>query len=104
MSMPSLKPLNILDGYWCRSNILKWHKDAMFVPHVDTIVPSMWIRLWASMSPNLVVRFARDGELAPVRIRGRVPMAAVAQWIRATSFYLVGREFESLQPRHANGP
>jgi hypothetical protein len=73
MSMPSLKPLNILDGYWCRSNILKWHEGAMFVPHIDTIVPSMWLRLWASMSPNLVVRFARDGELAPVEFEvGRV--------------------------------
>jgi hypothetical protein len=73
MSMPSLKPLNILDGYWCRSNILKWHEGAMFVPHIDTIIPSMWIRLWASLSSDLVVRFARDGELVPVEFEaGRV--------------------------------
>lgn len=73
MSMPSLKSLNILNGHWCRSNILKWDKDAMFVPHIDTIVPSMWIRLWASMSSDLVVRFAVNGELVPVEFEvGRV--------------------------------
>jgi hypothetical protein len=73
MDLPSLQPLRVLDGHWCRSNILKWHKDAMFVPHIDTIVPSMWIRLWASMSSDLVVRFAKDGELVPVEFEaGRV--------------------------------
>ena len=66
MSLPSLAPLDILKGYWCRSNILKWNKDAMFVPHIDTVVPSMWIRLWASMSPDVVVRFAVNGELVTV--------------------------------------
>jgi len=57
LDLPSLTDLNVLKGYWCRSNILKWDTDAKFVPHIDTIVPSMWIRLWACMDPNLVVRF-----------------------------------------------
>lgn len=66
MSIESLQPLSVLNGHWCRSNVLKWHKDAMFVPHIDTVVPSMWIRLWASMSPNVTVRFAKDNQLVPV--------------------------------------
>jgi hypothetical protein len=57
MSMESLKSLNILDGHWCRSNILKWHDKAFFYPHIDTVVPSMWIRLWATTSPDIIVRF-----------------------------------------------
>jgi hypothetical protein len=57
MTMPSLSPLNILNGHWCRSNIFKWNKDAFFFPHIDTIVPSMWIRLWAVTTPGIVVRY-----------------------------------------------
>jgi len=57
MMMQSLKPLSVLDGHWCRSNILKWHNNAVFYPHIDTIVPSMWIRLWATTSPDIIVRF-----------------------------------------------
>lgn len=57
MHMKSLKPLRVLDGHWCRSNILKWHKDAFFYPHIDTFVPSMWIRLWATTKPGLIVRY-----------------------------------------------
>lgn len=57
MHMESLTPLRVLDGHWCRSNIFKWYKDALFLPHIDTIVPSMWIRLWATTSPDVVVRY-----------------------------------------------
>jgi hypothetical protein len=57
MSLLSLYPLSVLNDHWCRSNVLKWGKDAMFVPHIDTIVPSMWLRLWAALSPDVVVRF-----------------------------------------------
>ncbi len=56
MSLSSLQALSEFDGHWCRSNILKWNKGAKFVPHIDTIVPSMWIRLWATTSPDVVVR------------------------------------------------
>lgn len=73
MSLPSLTSLSVFNEFWCRSNVLKWDKDAMFVPHIDTIVPSMWIRLWATMSPNVVVRFAQNGELVPATFEvGRV--------------------------------
>ena len=57
MMLPSLAPLHVLAGHWCRSNVLKWHIDAKFLPHIDTIIPSPWIRLWASMSPGVVLRF-----------------------------------------------
>lgn len=57
MTMSSLSPLNILNGHWCRSNIFKWDKNAFFFPHIDTIVPSMWIRLWAVTTPGIVVRY-----------------------------------------------
>ena len=65
MMMQSLSPLSILNGHWCRSNILKWQDTAGFYPHIDTIVPSMWIRLWATTSPDIVVRFynPKTGEL-----------------------------------------
>jgi hypothetical protein len=57
MSLPSLSSLDIFKGYWCRSNILKWNREAKFLPHIDTIVPSPWIRLWASMDDNIIIRF-----------------------------------------------
>ena len=57
MQLESLRPLTVFDGFWTRSNVLLWHKGAEFLPHIDTIVPSMWIRFWATMSPNIKVRF-----------------------------------------------
>jgi hypothetical protein len=58
MKMPSLLPLQILNGHWCRSNILKWYPGAEFKPHVDTVVPSPWIRLWGTSDPTcLEIRY-----------------------------------------------
>ena len=48
MSMQSLNPLRVFDGHWCRSNIFKWEAGAKFMPHIDTVVPSPWIRLWGT--------------------------------------------------------
>jgi hypothetical protein len=68
MNMESLKELQVFNGHWCRSNVLKWNTNAKFMPHIDTIVPSLWIRLWASMNPNIVIRFYNPitGELESV--------------------------------------
>jgi hypothetical protein len=68
LNLPSLEPLSILNGHWCRSNILKWHSGAFFFPHIDTVVPSMWIRLWAATSNDVVLRFYNpaNGELEQV--------------------------------------
>jgi hypothetical protein len=75
MDLPSLQPLSVFNGYWCRSNILKWNCEAKFLPHIDTVVPSPWIRLWASMNPEIIVRFYNEatGELESVDFEtGRV--------------------------------
>jgi hypothetical protein len=59
MNINSLQPLRIFDGHWCRSNIFKWDKSAEFKPHIDTVVPSPWIRLWATTESNGIdVRYA----------------------------------------------
>ena len=58
LSMPSLSPLNVFDSHWCRSNIFKWHAGAEFYPHIDTVVPSLWFRLWGCTDANnLCIRF-----------------------------------------------
>lgn len=56
MNISSLEPLRIFDGHWTRSNVLKWDDGAMFLPHIDTVVPSMWLRLWMS-TEGLTVRY-----------------------------------------------
>lgn len=48
MDLTCLKSLEIFNGHWCRSNILYWGKNGEFKPHIDTIVPSPWIRLWGT--------------------------------------------------------
>lgn len=55
MNIKSLEPLSVFNGYWTRSNVFKWNKGAFFVPHIDTIVPSMWLRLWMA-TEGVVVR------------------------------------------------
>jgi len=58
MNMPSLSPMRVLDNHWCRSNIFKWNAGAEFYPHIDTIIPSLWFRLWACVNADdLHVRF-----------------------------------------------
>lgn len=56
MNMSCLKPLQIFNGYWTRSNILKWNTGAKFLPHIDTVIPSMWLRLWMS-TEGTVIRY-----------------------------------------------
>lgn len=58
LDLPSLAPLNVFTGHWCRSNIFKLEKDSEFKPHIDTLLPSMWFRLWGTTNTeNTVVRF-----------------------------------------------
>lgn len=68
MKLESLKPFSTFKGHWCRSNILKWDISAEFKPHIDTVVPSPWIRLWGTTDPdNLDLRFVNNtGELIKV--------------------------------------
>lgn len=48
MNISSLFPLRTFDSLWFRSNILKWNRGAEFLPHIDTVIPSPWLRLWAT--------------------------------------------------------
>lgn len=62
MNLPSLEPLSVLNGHYLRSNIFKWSDTAMFVPHIDSVVPSPWIRLWATTDPSTVTVNYFNGE------------------------------------------
>lgn len=62
MSLPSLKPLSVLNGHYLRSNIFKWSDTAMFVPHIDSVVPSPWVRLWGTSDPSSVTVNYFNGE------------------------------------------
>jgi hypothetical protein len=58
MNLKSLDPLKQLDGHWCRSNILKWHSQAEFKPHIDAVIPTPWIRLWGTTdADDLDIRY-----------------------------------------------
>ena len=63
LDIDSLRPLRALDSHWCRSNILIWEKGAEFLPHIDTIVPSPWIRLWGTTSNSIKLRFSNKNKL-----------------------------------------
>jgi hypothetical protein len=63
MNLPSLKVLDVFKNYWCRSNILKWDDGAHFLPHIDTLMPAPWIRLWGTTSNNIKIRFAKNGKM-----------------------------------------
>ena len=52
--LSSLDLLHVFDGYYTRSNILKWNKTAKFLPHIDSFIPSPWIRLWATTNKDTV--------------------------------------------------
>ena len=57
-NLKSLEPLKVLDGYYTRSNIFKWLDSAKFLPHIDTFVPSPWLRLWGTTnSDNVTVNY-----------------------------------------------
>jgi hypothetical protein len=58
MQINSLRPLDVFKNYWFRSNILKWQVGAEFKPHIDTILPSPWLRLWGTTdSKNIEIRY-----------------------------------------------
>lgn len=63
MFLNSLNPLRVFDGHWCRSNLLIWKEGAEFKPHIDTLIPSYWFRLWGTTSNDIRLRFAHNNEL-----------------------------------------
>jgi hypothetical protein len=52
-NLNSLRPLDPIKNFLIRSNILLWHKNASFLPHIDT-VPQPWgnLRLWGVSNPD----------------------------------------------------
>jgi hypothetical protein len=57
-NLKSLEPLKVLDGYYTRSNIFKWLENGKFLPHIDTFMPSPWLRLWGTTnSENLILNY-----------------------------------------------
>lgn len=66
--LESLKPIRIFDGHWTRSNILKWHSSAEFKPHIDTLIPSPWLRLWATSNKDIVLEYYDDDKKTMVSI------------------------------------
>lgn len=104
--LDSLAPLNIFKGHWCRSNIFKWGPSADFKPHIDTVIPSPWIRLWATTDVNKVdVRFDNgQGELVSVQglENGRVYIIDTSVVHDAASVDTVYQLFLSVLPSAIN--
>lgn len=61
------EPLRVFDGHWCRSNMLIWSGDAHFLPHIDAIKPTPWLRLWGCTDYNVSLRYAIDNKLVEVK-------------------------------------
>lgn len=59
MNMASLEPLQVFNNHWCRSNILYWKSGAEFKPHIDTLIPSPWIRLWGTTTNSIKLGFSK---------------------------------------------
>lgn len=58
LKIPSINELKIFEGHWFRSNVFKLEKGSYFQPHIDTIVPSPWLRLWATTNAETnIIRF-----------------------------------------------
>jgi hypothetical protein len=75
MSIESLKPLSVFNGCWSRSNILKWSIGCEFKPHIDTVLPAPWIRLWGTTNAeSIILRFyQKDGTVNTVPVEsGRI--------------------------------
>jgi len=68
MDIDSLRSLQIFNNYWCRSNILKWYKDAEFKPHIDTFLPSPWFRLWGTTDSNSMELIFYNADNQPINI------------------------------------
>lgn len=66
MQLSSLHPLSVFGRFWLRSNILKWQKTAEFKPHIDTILPSPWIRLWGTTNPDIEINFYGENGIIPL--------------------------------------
>jgi len=62
-NLKSLRPLDVLSDHLLRSNILLWHKDASFLPHLDTVPRShSYLRIWGVNNPSIYKFHSADGD------------------------------------------
>lgn len=63
MKEACFQSLNVLEGHWARSNIMQWQAGDQFKPHIDTLFPAPWLKLWGVTNPeNIEVSFfGEDG-------------------------------------------
>jgi hypothetical protein len=86
LDLKSLEPLRIFDKFWFRSNILKWHEGAEFLPHIDTVIPSPWLRLWGTTS-DIVLKYWNKKEQTVSSIeKGRIYLIDTSLVHSARSF------------------
>lgn len=67
-NMKSLIPLQIFKDYYCRSSILRWKPGGEFESHVDTTIPSPWLRLWGTTDEKIKIRFVVENKLKKINI------------------------------------
>jgi len=107
MTMSSLKPLECFNQYWFRSNIFKWGEGAEFKPHIDSIIPSPWLRLWGTTdAENTEVR-CWDPETKKMKTisgieSGRIYLIDTSQVHDAISHKEVYQFFLSVSPKALN--
>lgn len=78
--MISMRPLDPLKDYYCRSSILLWHKGGSFLPHVD-LKPSKQfdLRLWGNSDPDGYI-FNGVGEIVDQVEPGRMYLCDTSKW------------------------
>ncbi len=62
-NLSSLRPLDVISDHMLRSNILLWHKDASFLPHLDTLPDQdNYLRLWGVNNPTIYTFHSTEGD------------------------------------------
>ena len=107
LGIPSLQSLAVFNGHWCRSNIFKLQADSFFHPHIDTVVPSPWLRLWGTTDEkNTVVRFynstTKEMEVVENIEAGRLYLIDTSRVHDARSTDTVYQFFLSVKPSALN--
>jgi len=107
MSLTSLKPLSDFDKYWFRSNIFKWGAGAEFKPHIDSIIPSPWLRLWGTTHAESTEVRCWDSKTKTMKSitgleSGRIYLIDTSQVHDAISHEEVYQFFLSVSPKALN--
>jgi len=82
-NLKSLTPLRELDEYLTRSQILLWHKNASFVPHIDTWPDQSCknLRFWGVTNPENYIFKSLGESVNMEKIEpGRIYLVDTTQW------------------------